>query len=213
MLLLAAIATAIVGLFDHEERQSIAQLAGKDVPAAAGRLARKYPLRPENCPDAWQLDEYHLLAGALAAVERLNTSIIEHAVEAAVVRAAVLAGLPVPDFSIGPGQIRPSTAAAAVRKIGSAEPEATQLATGRPQIALELLSECASLDWGVAVLKMLSPPRLAAAGEFSREAVMDLAGKYNSQFTAASNEAVVANYLYRELTYQVFQEYKFLLRP
>lgn len=209
--LLALAALATLAYVDHEERQSIVGLVAKDVPAAAGRLAQRYPMPPKSCSIARPLDDHDLLAGALAAVESLNTGFLERNIEEVLVRLAVFARLPVPDFSIGPGQIRPSTAKAAIRdgKAGGLSPG--DLGSAQQAIALQLLDPCSALDWAARILKGYEPAPAAPTGRLNREAVMDLAGKYNSQMMAATNEAVVANYLYRELIYQVFQEYKFRL--
>lgn len=211
VILLALTGSIVVALIDHEERQSIVRLAATDIQAAAGKLAQLHPATFKTCPTSSPPGDLDLLADALAAVEQLGTSSFERAFEEAVVRLVSFTGSPAPDFSLGPGQIRPSTAQAAVRS-ASAPGTVEAMAPSRQHIAFDLLSDCASHELGVLVLKMLLRTQAATEEQLSRKTIMLLAGEYNAQTTSLTSEAAIANYLYRELTYQVFQEYKFRLR-
>jgi len=206
----AVIALALGGLLaatyvEHEERQSVIRLAADDIQAAAKRLAKKYPFPPADCDLKHSPTDLDLLAQALVAVEQLATSRFETVIEQASVRIAVLIGLTVPDFSLGPGQISPSTVEAALQRGGNSS-DTQKSGPDRQQIAYDLLQICQSHQLGVAVLKSLSE---LGTSPLNRDEIMRIAGAYNAQLTTPSREAALANYLYRELTYPVFQELKF----
>ncbi|KUO63157.1 MAG: hypothetical protein APF80_14020 [Alphaproteobacteria bacterium BRH_c36] len=211
VILLALTGCVTLAYIDHDGRQSIIRLAATDIRAAASLLAQAHPAAPGTCTNSRQWSDLDLLADALAAVEQLGTSRFEHALETLLVRIASFIGWPAPDFSMGPSQIRPSTAEAALRSAGAAGAPAYPF-PGRQQIARDLLCDCASHELGVLVLRMLLRKHPGSEAELSRETIMRLAGEYNAQVTSPTAEAAIANYLYRELTYQVFQELKFRLR-
>jgi hypothetical protein len=63
------------------------------------------------------------------------------------------------------------------------------------------------------VIKWLAARNAVAIDKLKRAGIVELAGHYNGQVSAPTGEAVIANYLYRELAYQVFQELRFRRVP
>jgi len=211
----SAWALALMGLFgltaayvDHAERESVISLAATDIQAAASQLAKNHRFTPADCGIDLPPGDFDLLAAALAAVEQLATGRVEIAAEAAIVRLAIVTGLGAPDFSLGPGQIRPSTVEAALLSADNSLSIGNR-AHSRQQIAHDLLQDCKGHQLSVLVLTSLSKPKKAETNALNREDIMRIAGAYNAQLTTPSHEAALAHYLYRELTYQVFLELKF----
>lgn len=205
---LALAGLLITAYADHEARQSIVRLAASEIGQAGRRVSRTYPPAFKTCPNIHAPDEFDILADALAAVEQLGTGIIERSLETLIVRFFSAVRLPMPDLSLGAGQIRPSTVEEALQG-AAAFSESLANDRDRRQIALALLERCENHKFGVLVVKMLAKPLSLPPDRLRREHITRLAGDYNAQISSPTNEAAIANYLYRELTYQVFQELRF----
>ncbi|MGE0628002.1 MAG: hypothetical protein AB7O43_09285 [Hyphomicrobiaceae bacterium] len=210
--ILLGLLAALYG-FGFDERQDVVRLAAKDIRAAGKELAARHRASRARCQAVRASDEFDALADAVIAVEMLGTGPVQRWLEGVLVRGAVLSGLPVWDLSVGPAQIRVSTAVAAagwaaserLASAGQGEPD-------RNRIALELLSSCGARAWAGRVLMMLASQLQAGPASLDRDAVLRLAAAFNGQETVPDKEAAIAHYVYRELVYQVFQEIRFRRR-
>ncbi|MBU2532295.1 MAG: hypothetical protein KKB37_06115 [Alphaproteobacteria bacterium] len=200
-------ALAVFHVIDVDERQRIIQLAATDV-RAAGRRITANALKAPACEPARQGDDLSRLAEAVTIVETFASPRLERALEFLLVRTALLLWLPPPDFSIGPAQIRPSRAFEAART-GNAPSAASDSDKSAAAIAVDLLDRCSARRWARLVLRAYASASDARPGPLGRDEVVRLAAAYNGQRTTADDEAAVANYLYRELVYQVWQDLRF----
>lgn len=202
MLALVAVRYAL----DAGERQDVIRLAATDLRLAGERLAADSLASRAQCHVARAEDDFDTLADAVIAVESIGTDPLQRWLEEMLVRGAALSGFPAWDLSVGPAQIRISTAVAAG---GWAAVGEHWVESDRNQIALDLLSDCGARKWGKHVLLMLASQRQARQTALERDAIMRLAAEFNGQETVPDHEAAIAHYIYRELVYHVFQELRF----
>lgn len=220
-ILLVLAALTAFAYIEHENRQSIIRLSATNIQASAGRLAERYPIPVSQCRINEPLDDFNLLAGAVASVEQIATSSLERLFEYGIVHLAALTGLATPDFSLGAGQVRPTTAIAALEYEAHAGGNSQRKKISQDDIALDLLSRCRNHELTVLVLHKIADGLIEAEKvgkarsgaqllrKFNRQFVMQIAAEYNAQVASLSPEAAIANYIYRELVYQVFQEFRF----
>jgi len=174
------------------------------------RLIGRY--EPNDAPTcAWHArGDQEPLVRALITVESLATSKMEAWWKSGIVRAATPLGLHVPDLTYGPGRLRLSTAAAAVRASGSMGEKG--MAT-EAELATRLLDYCETKRIVAAVVAdILSSRALRPRSDPARLDLSDVrtvARIYNGQAKALTPEAAVAHATYNALVYALFQRYRF----
>jgi hypothetical protein len=193
---------------DLHERQAVIRLAATDMETAGQRLAAAHILERQACRIDLTADDLDILLEALTSVEALGRGRLQRGIEAFLVRTALRIGLPLPDFSVGPAQIRISTAMAAAQWAASGRRAPRSLAN-RNSIALDLLSPCGAREWGRLVLAMFASQTKTLIAPLDRAGILRLAALFNGQETVPDDEAAIAHYLYRELVYQVYQVFRF----
>lgn len=197
------IALAVASGLDLAKRQSIIRLAYTDPALSADRLVPHLNLQRHDCPINRSLEDLDTFVEALISVEMLGTGRPQRELESLLVRGAILMGLPPPDLSIGPAQIRISTATAAATDQLQEEIQPTA------GIALQLLSACGARSWARLILKKAASEKNIVTQPLRRADIDLLAGHFNGQKTYSNTESAIANYMYRELVYQVYQAIKF----
>lgn len=147
------------------------------------------------------------LMQAITIAETHATLMIERAVETAVVWTAAALGLKPPDLSIGPGQIKPSTALAALGNTQipvAAEPPAS--------LARRLLDTCGNLNIGARVILWIAATTGISLEEPGAWEIQTIARYYNGgddALAASQADRALALQLYGELVYQLYQELTF----
>jgi hypothetical protein len=150
------------------------------------------------------------LAKALIAVEKVATSRLERWLEEVVVRSAVAVHVAPPDWSIGPAQIRISTALAAARETDApATSFATVITHKVPFSVTDLLSACGAQRHAISVIRWIAARNNVGLLQLGRASIIEIASRFNGQVTVPTDEAAIANHIYREFVYQVFQELRF----
>jgi len=149
--LLVAVAVVAAHIAETLSTERLFTRSDGDMRSYARLLQQDGDQRQPACLTSSGAEEPSLavLMRAIMTVGTHASSGLERLVEATAIRGAVLLGMPVPDFSLGLGQIRPSTAIKALRSVG---PPGTGTAPPPPQVALRLLQPCDSLRIGIAVL-------------------------------------------------------------
>jgi hypothetical protein len=168
---------------------------------AGAKLASEGAIPLNGCSGS-ETTEIQLLARAIFAVETLASGRLERFVESSLVRVSLPFGLRPPDFSIGLGQIRPST----VERI-----KPTSLA-GAPDLKLEtkreivraLLEPCEAMRIGSYILENDIRAQCDELGLLPRQEILRAARIWNGQSVANSGEAALAGLRYQELVYQTF---------
>jgi hypothetical protein len=201
------IALAVAVVLDLERRQKLARLVGADMHAASEQLSARVVSDVRRCGPAASRADIGNLSDAFIAVESLGAGWLERTVEAWLVRAGRLTGLAPPDISIGPGQVRISTAVAAAQ--WAAVHHRDLLRLSKQEVMERLLSVCGSRRLVVRVLEMLIDKGGLGDGSLDRQLIARLARLYNGQETIDGNESAIANHLYRELVYHVYQSLRF----
>lgn len=201
------IALAVAVVLDLERRQKLARLVGADMHAASEQLSARVASNVRRCGPAASRADIGNLSDAFIAVESLGAGWVERIVEAWLVRAGRLTGLALPDISIGPGQVRISTAVAAAQWAAAHHRDLLRLS--KQEVMERLLSVCGSRRLVVRVLEMLIDKGGLGDGSLDRQSIARLARLYNGQETIDGNEAAIANHLYRELVYHVYQSLRF----
>ena len=145
------------------------------------------------------------LMAAIQLVERQSRTAGRRLAEDTIVRGALALGLPVPDFSLGDGQVRVSTALEAAKVI------APDLAAGGASgIAARLLEPCANRDIGVVVLKWLDSEGGPHSAQYmAHDDIVRLAKAYNGQSPSGRPDAALANAFYAEVVYQLYMSLAF----
>jgi hypothetical protein len=173
-------------------------------------VGRYEPSGAATCSWRGRGDEEPLVR-ALITVESLATPKMEAWWKSGIVRAAARLGLQIPDLTYGPGRLRLSTAAAAIRadkdRLGG---------DGMPtqaEVATRLLDYCETKRIVAAVVADILGPH--APRERPDPIRLDLADVrtvariYNGQGAAQTPEAAVAHATYNALVYALFQQYRF----
>jgi hypothetical protein len=207
--LLLAVAVTVAHIFDLSERAfAVRTFTGSKTQDL--RLVGRYePGEAAICDWQGRGDEEPLVR-ALVTVESLATSRIEAWWKTALVRVAALLGLPIPDLTYGPGRLRLSTAAAAVRADDRTGGDGTPTDA---EVATRLLDYCEAKPIVAAVVADILASR-APAGR-SDPVRLDLADVrtvariYNGQARPLTPEAAVAHATYNALVYALFQRYRF----
>lgn len=149
------------------------------------------------------------LASAIEVAEGFFKTRSERLVEDVLVRATVALGLPIPDLSIGEGQIRISTAQRAALALTPADS-----LDSRPQIALKLLDQCQNHAYAMLVLRWLADKRDMNLAALRRSDVVTLAADYNGQRVrvpeaAAPSAQTLSAATYNLLVYHLFYDIAF----
>ncbi len=211
---LVAVVGMVLGgavIVDLEEREKFSRLVASNLHAASEQLSLNAEAAVAPCRVLMHGgDDITALADAFLAVESLSTGIVERKVEGWLVRLGHLTGLASPDFSIGPGQVRLSTAAAALHW-GTAHNWPVSPLSKR-ELSEQLLSVCGSRLMIRLILEMLIQKDEKSTTPLDRRSIASLARLYNGQATTSGDEGTVANHIYRELIYHVFQDLRFRRR-
>ena len=179
----------------HGDPRVIARMLLNTAPPVAGVCA--------NAGDAPPTD-YDRLMAAISVAESFAHSRVDKLAEDTVVRLAVLVGAPVPDLSIGAGEIRISTAQRAL--LASREPE---WAAAQGELALWLLEPCRNHRIGVRVLKWIAGQQGLAGRPLDHATIVALAAAYNGQAIARDPAHLLANATYNEVVYTLYYDLAF----
>jgi len=182
------------------------RLEDQDPILAGRRLARDWSIPAAECSTAPQT-EYQLLARAIFAVETLASGPLERAAENLLVWGSLALGRVPPDFSIGPGQIRRSTAERARSALRADELSVVPLVSR--EIIQALLKPCEALRIGSLILERDIHAQLDAQGLLPRPEILRAASIWNGQSSHDQGEASLAGLRYRELVYHTFIALRF----
>jgi hypothetical protein len=150
------------------------------------------------------------LMRSITLVETHLSSTAERLSEFAAVYLMSWLGLTVPDWSVGPAQIKPSTAI-------KAQDAADQvLETGGQKLthmALRLLEPCQNYQAGLLVLSSISKRNNITSHELTKSDILTITHAYNTGNGAVELEGRVAVHLYQNLVYHTYQELRSLTLP
>jgi hypothetical protein len=180
----------------------IGRLDENPVSAAAELSAQT---RDEQC-NGRDLGEIALLARALFAVERAATSHTEHLLEYAISTIFAAIRVAPPDFSYGPGQIKPSTLRQAAATLPPAESHQFQRAADHPA---ELFDYCHALDLAAQLIRDQLTVEPNTDGLLARTQIMRIAKEWNGQRNIGEADALIAAARYQRLVYEIFLQLRF----
>ena len=169
-------------------QQVIAASHGDPQVLARRLLAGAKPAPHCGADHATDLDR---LMSAIVIVEDFAHSRAWKLAEATLVGALSLAGAPIPDLTLGDGEIRPSTA----RRAGAGE---------GPALPLRLLDPCANRQIGVAVLAWIAREHGLADRPLDHAAIVAIAAAYNGQGAPHEPAQLIANATYDEVVYDLY---------
>jgi hypothetical protein len=210
---LACAAFVVAGLWighalDLAARDTALEQFVHDKGRGTARIALRYGLANGQCGDLPTTDLF-ALARAFVTTESFATPWVEHWGKRVSVHAAALAGI-VPDMSLGPGRIRPSTAQRAIVDAPGDDVDQTayrELPLGA--LTAKLFGTCDSVRIAAIVLSAMRREH-ALPQEVDRAFVRRAAVIYNGQSTLArSLDANVSAEVYFQLVYAMFQHYRF----
>jgi len=176
----------------------------KDAAAVAAKLAEQSPGR--DCRGAPQADEFERLARSLFTVESIAASWSERSFETTLTKAALALDMPVPDMSIGPGQIKPSTLKKALPDIARKAEWAGEPFSG---LAGHLLEDCTALPIAAAIIQHHFKALPDEDGLLGRKEVMRIAELWNGQEKTLMPAGLVANARYKRLVYLIVLNLRF----
>ena len=190
---------AVMSLEYRVRQGRIYALAGRDPAMAAKRLLETFPPDGAACAAETVSRDGAALLTALEAVEGFATSPAERTAEAAVVLSAGFLRFEPPDLSYGPLQIRPSS---------------VLLATNASPPITTLLDRCAARATARQVIERKLDRSLGFGASLTRSEVLAIAALHNGQRHAERDaEQKLANRVYREIVYHLFQELRFFVQP
>jgi len=208
VLLALAVGVLICHFVDVVRRDQALARSGGDM-ALYARLLLRDAEPPPSCTCAADGSRAERnatrLMQAIIIAERHATPTLERAVETAVVWTAAALGLKPPDLSIGPGQIKPSTALAA---LGDTQ-ETDELPAS---LAERLLDACGNLNTGARVILWIAATTGISLEEPGAREIQTIALYYNGgddALDASQADRALALQLYGELVYQIYQELTF----
>ncbi len=190
---------AVMSLEYSVRQGRIYALAGRDPALAAKRLLETFPPDGAVCAAENISRDSAALLSALEAVEGFATSPVERTAETVIATATRFLRFEPPDLSYGPLQIRPSSVLRATN--------------ASPRIAT-LLDRCAARATARQVIEREFDLSLGSGASLTRSEVFAIAALHNGQRHAErSVEHKLANHVYREIVYHLFQELRFSVRP
>lgn len=193
----------VVDLYDRE--RLLTRHFG-DLRKAAQLINESYGPDIASCSYIEEPDDLDRLVHALVTVESFATTKLERFVENALVRTALALSVAVPDFSLGMGQIRPSTVEKALANSGRGsllEPSHSL------QMRYSLLEVCGNLRLArLVVVDIMEEQRLSST-RFDRQTVTNVAKKYNGHVEASSLASGFSHAVYNEVVFNLFQLYRF----
>lgn len=211
-ILLLVIAGLGVGWLHISHRSDVTRVfeqSGGDMKKAAALIlaASDYRDRPA-CPAIPVAAEDRLVAQALVAVERFATSSLERTVEEGVARALLALKLPVPDLSLGDGQIKLSTVQSLKVGEGSrARPLYEQ--AGDARIVEDLLDPCRNQMVSALLVESYRNGQALSPTGYGRADLLKVAALYNGQKDNSALKARLSNTVYNELVYELYLLYRF----
>ena len=211
VLTLCLIGAGLAGhIWEAMAQQRLMVRSGGDMRDYARLVLRNANPTPPPCTSSTHNDNSALqtLMRSITLVERHATSTMERIVESSFVYAAQYLNRWTPDFSLGPAQIRPSTARKALRNKNT---EAVVSSTQDSDLAIQLLDPCDNFRIGIAVLSWIAETRGINAATLRRADIDIIARNYNA---SASDEGQglkgrLAIKLYQELVYHIYEELLF----
>lgn len=189
------------------DKQRITDVFGRasgDLKTAAQLIHNENGFK-RDCSVDWAEPEDVRLARAFVTLESFATTDLERIVERLVVRFLYSLGLPVPDMSLGEGQVKVSTVISeTLDQFGDLNPPPSGA------IAMRLLEPCPNFEAAVSLVRALSRDAGASKGEaFSRAEVYEIAAGYNGQGKGAGLFGALSHTAYNELVFELYQIYRF----
>ncbi len=190
---------AVMSLEYRVRQGRIYALAGRDPALAAKRLVETFPPDGAVCAAENVSRDGAAILSALETVEGFATSPAERAAETVIATATRFLRFEPPDLSYGPLQIRPSS----VRLATNASPPITTL-----------LDRCVARATARQVIERKLDRSLGFGASLTRSEVLAIAALHNGQRHAERDaEQKLANRVYREIVYHLFQELRFFVQP
>jgi len=205
ILLAAGIAVLADQLMHRTQLEGLSREADNDPGLAAAHMLESAPL--PDCPASGSL-ETQTAAQALFTIEKVATSRTEHAVEWTLAWLSGILGVPAPDLSYGPGQIRPSTLLeiAATKDLPQAQRDMLRNAALQP---LQLFDECRALSLAELMIRHQHAAPASEDALMPRSQLTRIARNWNGQKEAGNADAFIAGLRYQRLVYEVFQRLRF----
>ena len=191
---------------DLQDRQRLLTRHSGDLRKAAQLINESYGPDIASCSHTREPDDLDRLVRALATVESFAAPKLERFVENALVMTALALGVVGPDFSLGVGQIRPSTVEKALANSGR---DALLEPSHSRQIAYSLLEVCGNLRLARLVVTNIMIEARLSSTRFDRQTVTNVAQKYNGQAESSSPASGFPHTVYNEMVFNLFQLYRF----
>ena len=147
-----------------------------------------------------------LLAKSLRLVEKFAVPKYRIWIENSLVNLALMLGLPIPDFSIGEGQVRISSV---IKTLENPEVYSQKSNLLRNHIASSLLNRCSNFRYSLDIISDFLEKNGIDGQRLSRSIILRVARNYNGQQNVKDAEAEVSNLVYRELVYNVYHYLRF----
>ncbi len=156
--------------------------------------------------DQPEIHPFGELMSAITLAEQHGTTQFERAFEAVMVSGFDLLGQQPPDYSLGPGQIRPSTV---IKALSALKPTDEAWQIGHSTVARRLLDPCWNHRFGVVVIRWIAAEHHIDEMRLGRPEIRAIAISYNGDGSATSVEGWVASEVYAELVYHLYFQLRF----
>ncbi len=189
-------------LFHKHQQYQINYLAGERPSEAVTQLIETSRFKNLQCRVQTSDTEIVSVAHSLLIIENHSISWMEYTIEALFVQWYFLTGQMIFDFSIGPAQIRPSTAFKAFEIELFNEDK-------KKEIVSDLMDRCHVMRIIFRILKNEILIKKGPDGLISRPEILRVAKAWNGQKTSDSLKAVISKSIYNEMLYQIFLKLRF----
>ncbi len=152
--------------------------------------------------------ELTALMSAIATVEAYARPWPERMIKDQLALSLVALRLPVPDWSLGSGEIRLSTAEKATRAFGSNQMKPED---HRGNLVRLLVNSCSNFAIGKQVLRYIAATRGVDLARLNQTSISVIAADYNGQKTMGSLPEQASKLFYKDAVYHLF--YSFLFSP
>ncbi|MFA5955121.1 hypothetical protein [Hyphomicrobium sp.] len=195
--------------FAEVERDALIGASGGDASRfSEALLSSGYQPRPCNSAAEPHDRELTALMSAIATVEAYARPWPERMIKDQLALSLVALRLPVPDWSLGSGEIRLSTAEKATRAFGSNDVKPEE---HRGNLVRLLVNSCSNFAIGKQVLRYIAATRGVDLARLNQASISAIAADYNGQKTVGSLPEQASKLFYKDAVYHLF--YSFLFSP
>lgn len=201
---LITVALVCLGIIHLNEKAAISGVFSTshgDMKKAAMLIHKSWEEQQQDCPFKNPQSKFSHLTSALLALEHFATSKLERTTESLLIKTLLFMGLPLPDLSLGDGQIK----ATSVRKVLSSQGTIKD----RDAIAKALLQPCKNRHMAELIMRHSVGPRESEKKTFDRKAILKVAAHYNGQNPKSAAMARLSHAVYNELVYHLYHIFRF----